>query len=301
MILVTIILALFVAYYRAPLTGIQNDRWFFAWLQRASGWALVTKLPAGQLLLSLALPVVGLYLLLDLLEGIPVLLLLVLELWVLLYSFGRGDLQAELNTLQDDLRRGDSQAAFHVGETLSADKRKIVAFDLPSLAQELRERVAYAYLERYLAVIFWSLIGGVAGALLYRLSVLYCSSLVQQVAQSEAGEPGFDGYLQLREANGCLALLEWLPLGLAGFTLSLVGRFGAGLSQWLTRWFSGRPSVEVLQDFVDDALDAEKVVAVGGIEITSTANIAASCGQIAQLFKRVLIFWLCLLALGLVL
>ena len=301
MILVTIILALALAYFRAPLTGIHNDRWLFTWLQRVSGWAWVTKLPAGQLLISLALPVVGLYLLLDLLEGIPVLLLLVLELWVLLYSFGRGDLQAELNTLRDDLRRGDSQAAFHVGETLSADKRKIVAFELPALAQELRQRVSYAYLERYLAVIFWSLLGGVAAALLYRLSVLYRSSLVQQVAQSEAGEAGFDGYLQLREANGCLALLEWLPLGLAGFTLSLVGRFGAGLSQWLTRWFSGRPSVEVLQDFVDDALDAQKVVVVGGIEITSTANIAASCGQIAQLFRRVLIIWLCLLALALVL
>ena len=301
MILVTIILALLVAYYRAPLTGIQNDRWFFAWLQRASGWALVTKLPAGQLLLSLALPVVGLYLLLDLLEGIPVLLLLVLELWILLYSFGRGDLQTELNTLQDDLRRGDSQAAFHVGETLNADKRKIVAFDLPSLAQELRQRVAYAYLERYLAVIFWSLIGGVAGALLYRLSVLYRSALVQQVAQSEAGESGFDGYLQLRTASRWLALLEWLPLGLASFTLAFVGQFGAGLSCWLTRWFSGRPSTEVLQDCVDDALGTDKIVSVGGLEITSVENIAADCGQIRQLFKRVLLFWLCLLALGLVL
>ncbi len=301
MILLSIILALAIVYYRAPLSSLQSDRWFFAWLQRVSGWAVVTKMPAGQLLLSLSLPVIGLCLLLDLLEGISVLLLLALQLWVLLYSFGRGDLQAELNTLRSDLQRGDSQAAFHIGEALSADKRKIVAFDLPSLAQALHRRVAYAYLERYLAVIFWSLLGGVAGALLYRLSVLYRSSLVQQVAQSEAGESGFDGYLQLREANGCLALLEWLPLGLAGFTLSLVGRFGAGLSQWLTRWLSGRPSVEVLQDFVDDALDAEKIVVVGGIEITSTANIAASCGQIAQLFQRVLIIWLCLLALALVL
>ena len=301
MILVTIILALALAYFRAPLTGIHNDRWLFTWLQRVSGWAWVTKLPAGQLLISLALPVVGLYLLLDLLEGIPVLLLLVLELWVLLYSFGRGDLRAELNTLQGDLRRGDTQAAFHVGESLSADKRKMVAFDLPVLAQELQQRIGYAYFERYLAAIFWSLLGGVAGALLYRLSVFYRASLVQQVAQSDVGESGFDGYLQLRTASRWLTVLEWLPLGLAGFTLSLVGQFGAGLSCWLTRWFSGRPSAEVLQDCVDDALDTVKIVAVGGIEITSTANIAASCGQIAQLFQRVLIVWLCLLALALVL
>ncbi|OUS15103.1 hypothetical protein A9Q88_11045 [Gammaproteobacteria bacterium 50_400_T64] len=301
MILVTIVLALVVAYFRAPLTGFQNDRWFFTWLQRVSGWALVTKLPAGQLLLSLALPVVGLYLLRDLLEGIPVLLLLVLELWVLLYSFGRGDLQAELNTLQGDLQRGDSQAAFHAGEILSTDKRKIVAFDLPALAQALRQRVSYAYLERYLAVVFWSLLGGVAGALLYRLSVLYRVSLVQQLAQSDAGESSFDGYLQLRTASRWLALLEWLPLGLASFTLAFVGQFGAGLSCWLTRWFSGRPSAEVLQDCVDDALGTDKIVSVGGLEITSAENIAADCGEIRQLFKRVLIFWLCLLALGLVL
>ena len=261
----------------------------------------MTKIPSGQLLLSLGLPVVGLCLLLDLLEGIPVLLLLAIELWVLLYSFGRGDLQAQLNTLHNDLQRGDSQAAFHVGETLSADKRKIVAFDLPALAQELRQRVAYAYFERYLAVIFWSLIGGVAGALLYRMSVLYRASLVTLVADSEAGESGFTGYLQLREASRWLALLEWLPLGLVGFALSLVGRFGAGLSQWLTRWFSARPSVEVLQDYVDDALGTDKTAFGWVVAVTSTTDIATSCEQIAQLFKRVLVFWLCLLALASVL
>lgn len=301
MIFLSIILALAIVYYRAPLTTLQRDRWFFAWLQRVSGWTLVTKIPSGRLLLSLGLPVVGLCLLLDLLEGIPVLLLLAIELWVLLYSFGRGDLQAELNTLQNDLQSGDSQAAFHVGEGLSADKRKIVAFDLPALAQELRQRVAHAYFERYLAVIFWSLIGGVAGALLYRLSVLYRASLVSSVADSEAGDSGFAGYLQLREASRWLALLEWLPLGLVGFALSLVGRFGAGLSHWLTRWFSARPSVDVLQDCVDDALGADKATFGWDVSLMSTADIAASCEQIAQLFKRVLVFWLCLMALALVL
>lgn len=301
MIFLSIILALAIVYYRAPLTTLQRDRWFFAWLQRVSGWKLVTKIPSGRLLLSLGLPVVGLCLLLDLLEGIPVLSLLAIELLVLLYSFGRGDLQAELNTLQNDLQRGDSQAAFHVGEGLSADKRKIVAFDLPALAQELRQRVAYAYFERYLAVIFWSLIGGVAGALLYRLSVLYRASLVSSVADSEAGESGFAGYLQLLEASRWLALLEWLPLGLVGFALSLVGRFGAGISQWLTRWFSARPSVDVLQDCVDDALGADKAAFGWDVSLMSTADIAASCEQIAQLLKRVLVFLLCLMALALVL
>ena len=301
MILLTLILALAIVYYRAPLTALQSDRWFFAWLQRVSGWTLVTKIPSGQLLLSLGLPVVGLCLLLDLLEGIPVLLLLAIELLVLLYSFGRGDLQTELNTLQGDLQRGDTQAAFHVGETLNADKRKIVAFDLPALAQELRQRVAYAYLERYLAVIFWSLLGGVAGALLYRLSVLYRSSLVALVADSAAGESSFTGYLQLREASRWLALLEWLPLGLVGFTLSLVGRFGAGFSRWLTRWFSGRSNATVLQDYVDDALVTDISTYARASGMMSSADIAVDCGQIAQLFKRVLVFWLCLLALALVL
>ena len=296
MILLTIILALAIIYYRAPLSTIQGDSWFTAWLLRVSSWPLVDKIPAGRLLLSLTLPVVGLVLLLDLLSGLPAFLLLAIEIWILLYSFGRGDLQVEVTTLEGDLQRGDSQAAFHAGEVLSADKSNLVAFDLPALAQELRQRIAYAYFERYLAVIFWSLIGGVAGALLYRLSVLYRASLIKRVAESAAGESGFSGYLQLRTASRWLTLLEWPPLGLAGFTLSLVGQFGAGLSRWITRWFSGRPSVEVLQDYVDDALDYS-----GDIDTISSADIAASCGQIAQLFKRVLVFWLCLLALGLVL
>ena len=86
-----------------------------------------------------------------------------------------------------------------------------------------------------------------------------------------------------------------------GFALSLVGRFGAGLSQWLTRWFSARPSVEVLQDYVDDALGTDKTAFGWAVAVTSTTDIATSCEQIAQLFKRVLVFWLCLLALASVL
>ncbi len=301
MIFLSIILALAIAYYRTPLTFLQTDDWFFAWLKRVSGWASVVKTSPGQLLITLGLPVVGLYLLVDLFEGISVLLLLVVELWVLLYSFGRGDLPSEVNTLQDNLLRGDSQAAFHVGETLNADKRRIIAFDLPTLSRVLRQRVAYAYFERYLAVIFWSLIGGVAGALLYRLSVLYRSSFVTLIADAEAGESGFAEYLQLRGASRWLTLLEWLPLGLVGLTLSLVGSFGAGLSQWLKRWFSARPSADVLQDFVDDALSAEAAAFEWGVALEPMTSIGASCERITQLFKRVLVFWLCLLALGLVL
>ncbi len=300
MILLTIILALAIVYYRAPLSAIQNDSWFSAWLLRVSGWSLVDQIPAGRLLLSLTLPVAGLVLLLDLLAGLPTLLLLAIELWVLLYSFGRGDLLAEANVLEGDLRRGDSQAALHAGEMLSADKSNIVVFDLPALAQELRQRVAYAYFERYLAVIFWTLLGGVAGALLYRLSVLYRSSLVALVAESAAGDSSFAGYLQLRTASRWLALLEWPPLGLAGFTLSLVGQFGAGLSRWVTRWFSGRPSVDVLLDYVDDALGTDTAAYAGDTEVMPNANITASCGPIKRLFKRVLVFWLSVLALALV-
>lgn len=300
MIFLSIILALAIIHYQAPLTSIQRDSLFFAWLQRVAGWHSVRKIPSGQLLVTLGFPVVGLCLLLNALESVPM-LLIVFELWVLLYSLGRGDLQGELKTLENDLLRGDSQAAFHVGELLGADKRRLIAFDLPTLDQELRQRVAYAYFERYLAVVFWSLLGGVAGALLYRLSVLYRSSFVLSVGDAEAGESGFSEYLYLRESSRWLTLLEWLPLGLVGFALSLVGSFGAGLSQWLTRWFSARPSADVLQDCVNDALGADKAASRWGIGLTSTADIAASCEQIAQLFKRVLVFWLCLLALALVL
>ena len=291
MILLTIILALAILYYRAPLLSLQSDSWFSTWLIRVSSCSAVAKIPAGRLLLALGLPAVGLWLLVDLLAAMPVFFLLAVELTVLLYSFGRGDLRTELKTLQADLRRGDIQTAFHSAEMLSADKHKIVAFALPGFAQELRQRIAYAYFERYLAVVFWALMGGVTGALLYRLSVLYRSSLVSSVSQSVAGDASFAGYLQLRTASRWLALLEWLPLGLAGFTLALVGQFGAGLARWLTRWCSGRSSVRILRDYTEDALGYP-----GGSD-TAATDIAVSCAQIEVLFKRVLIVWLCLLAL----
>ncbi len=292
MILLTILLALAIAYRWAPLASIQSDAWFIAWLQRVASWAAVDKAPAGRLVLSLALPIVGLVLLLDLLASISTLLLWAINLWVLLYSLGRGDLRFELKTLTGDLQRGDNQAAFHMGKELSADKSEVKAFDLPALAKELRLRVAYTYFERYLAVVFWCLVGGVAWALLYRLSVVYRAHLLQ--SEPVLTEP--ERHSELRVVSRWLALLEWLPLGLTGFTLTLVGRFGAGLSSWIKRWFSGRSSQQVLQDYVDEALDSP--VDTG---LISCPDIAASCYEIERLFRRVLVCWLCFLALVLVL
>lgn len=289
MILLTLITALAIKLHWGSLALIQRDSWFFAWVKRVDTWPLVGGSAALKFLLALGVPVIGLVLLLDLLSGFSPLLLFAANLGILLYSFGQGDLSAELNRVELDLQRGDIQAAVHAGGEFGLGKYPLDAADLPMLAMELRASLSYAYFSRYLAVVFWYVLGGVAGALLYRLLLIYLLVLQRETHEGEEGSS---------LARFSVALLERLPLALVGLSLALVGRFGSGLSTWFGRLFSGNATMRILQDGVDDALNSQNNV---NEEAVTAASMVANCTQIDGLFKRILLGWVCLVALGLIL
>lgn len=204
-----IVLVLWVEKFSAWRLRIQQDGFWLGYLQRLQAGTL-QQTPWLCLAALVLLPVLVLGLLLVLLE--PLLygwLALPLHLLVLIYSLGRGDLQAALGPFRDAWRRGDAQAAYHAVER---DLRLQPEEGLELLPQVQGHLLWQAY-QSFFAVIFWYLLLGPMVALAYRLLALTSEQAELPALRERA--------VQLRHA------FDWLPARVLASSFALVGNFVA--------------------------------------------------------------------------
>ncbi len=271
---------------QGSLPAIQRDQWFHDWVSRLKAQDWLGSLPYGRLAAAVLLPVLGAALVLGLFSHRTFnLWLFLLELLVLLYAFGRGNLEKLVRAYRDDVDREDFQAAYHDAAIFNLDHHEGAADSWDDLHRETLAAIPYRYFERYFPVIFWFLLAGAPGALAYRLSVLY-------------RETPHDDILARVEAESWLWLLEWLPLRLLGLVFALVGNFSTTMHQWRGAFFeAGLASGDVLRRLVTGALDIPEDLSAaseeGEFEVKEVAAVSA-------LFGRALILWLCLAALWVV-
>ena len=204
-----IVLILWFEKFSALRPRIQHDAWFsrvISALQQGS-WA---ALPSLALALLVLLPLLLLALVLHLADSVFYgLLVLPIDVLVLLYSLGRGDLLSLLGPFRDAWRRSDAQGALHVAERdLALEAREGVA-----LLEQVQGYVLWQAFQSFFVVIFWYLLLGPLLALAYRLLAL---------AAEQSQFAGIASRAQvLRHA------LEWLPVRVLSFTFALVGDFVA--------------------------------------------------------------------------
>lgn len=139
---------------------------------------------------------------------------------VLLYSFGPKDLEAEVEAYIEAQERGDEESACWHAATLIGE-------DVPEHSVLLNRRIIENILveanERMLAVLFWFLLLGPVGALLYRL----VSQMTLHFKGEEAGTLGEAAY-RLH------AILAWLPARMCALIYALAGSFVESLHAWRT-------------------------------------------------------------------
>ncbi|WP_461481455.1 regulatory signaling modulator protein AmpE [Porticoccus sp.] len=263
---IVIVIGLLLMRQLGSLAAVQPDRWFLGLTGKLR--KLFSGIPPLVKFLALALPVLVLagclWLVTDRWLGIP---LFLLSLLVFLYSLGRGDLERDVAEYQEDLRRGDEQAAYHDMAAFTENHQQAEAESAAQAHEEAVGMIAYRYFERYFAVMFWFILGGAPGALLYRLSVIYHR-------QSLRDNP--DAAVRDR----WLWILEWLPARLLGISLAVVGNFPACLARFTASLLSSAASAEVLASY---ALAASKTSIKGEEAAVETDDIEA-------LFTRTLIF-----------
>ena len=298
---IVIIIGILLLRHMGTLSRLQRDGWYHQWVTFVNKKQWFESKPAIGLLVSLILPLFVLIALLLLMDnhwfGIPVFMLSFL---VFLYSLGRGNLEEEIDGYRDDLRRDDLQAAYHDAAEFNVTKKVGTSESWSELHEEVIGALSYRYFERYFAVIFWFVLAGAPGALLYRLLALHSEMKVtvenKQVENHE---------LEMSSAQHGLHIMEWLPVRLMGLSLAFVGNFTACLDSLRASLLSGSIStLAVMRNYVLAALASGSTSVVSqvikeekvGESLSIKQGAETEVAEIRALFSRALMLALCLVA-----
>lgn len=267
--------------WRGPATPLQRDGWLPVWYRRAG--ALFSWLPVGvRPLLICALPALLVaaiaWLIAPLLGGA---LLFAFGLWILLYSLGRGDMQAQLDAYLERWSRGDLEAAYRAAEQAIDIDGDVTIENAITLHARVRRALLYTALERWFAVVFWFYFLGPAGALFYRCVRWY----TRTGSGSSEEQSALARYLYW---------LEWLPTRFLGLAFAITGNFAGCMHVWRERLTERGGSADLLDACAEQALS-------GGATKADDAHFAeravAELRELGALLARSSVGWLVVFAL----
>lgn len=280
MSLIVILFSLIIEHFFGSLEELRR----FGWFDYFTAW-IRGRLPAGGLwdgplgvVIVVGLPVLAVALVGWALAEIWIVLGFLFSVAVLLYCFGPRDLEGEVEAYMDARERSDEESArWHATNLLGQE----VPEDAAVRTQKIMETVLVQGHERILAIIFWFLLLGPLGALLYRLS----RELEDQFHEEELG---FGGYA--RRLNNILA---WLPARLCGLSYALAGSFVDAMFYWrqeATKWLDENRGILVTTGFGALCFDPKS-------DDNSPEDEVDNVREAMALVRRAVLVWLSLLAL----
>lgn len=218
---IAIVLSWLAVQYWGSGGPVQRDGFWF------TGYRLFSSIPWAAIRLGLlilppmALLVYGFQVLAPLSFGLPA---FALSLLLLLYSLGRGDLQADLKHYLGEWEQGDVQGAYHRACRLSADFQEEIIEDAAGLHEQVRKVLFYRGLERWFVPVFWFALlsywpWAVVAAVLYRVVHLLAHSPKLRAEDR-------------RQCQELMELMEWLPARLLALSFALTGRFESAFRSW---------------------------------------------------------------------
>lgn len=273
--LIVILIALVALQIWGARNPLHRDQWLRRWskvVTRAPGCA---KSPLAAVIVSIGLPVV---LVLVAAAWLPALLWFLLALIILLYSLGRGEFAPDVRAYA--LACGDNAwpAATAKAHLQGVKLDSITTGDWAELNKKMLEAAAYQGFERLFAVLFWFLVFGPAGALLYRLLFLH----------HRDAEVGAE---QKRLSARLLWALEWPAVRVLGLSFAITGNFVGCFNRWQRQLLAENASAEVLRETVLGALSVDDEL-VHSCDCTQREVTA-----LKRLYARTLWFWVGALAL----
>lgn len=285
--LFAVVLALLLGHGLPGLTGIRD----FGWLKSWGGWlqdrlSRPERSPNAWLLLPLI--------------GLPVLAVLVLQLglrdgWlasligfvfataILFYCWGPRDLDVDVERIVEAESQGERLAA---AQTLWPENGQ------PSLnGPALVEAVFRGALRRWFGVLFWFLLLGPAGAVLYRLTALTAEDALAQALNPDSRDA----------ANDLLRILDWPAAQLTTLGLALAANFDSVMAAWRD-WHAGGFGLD--SGFLGAAARACVASEIAAerdedehADALATIPALAELRDAMSLAWRVLLLWLAVLAL----
>lgn len=223
MILITLILALLAERFLGHYQHLRRYDWFHryvATVRTRFGAVAFWDGPLG-VIVTLAVPLLAVGIVQAVLHGVVLTLLgLVFGVAVLLYCLGPRDLDADAEAYCAAVEEGDEVRAHQCASEL-------LGYEAPADPWTRSRAVTDAVLaqcnERLFAVLFWYIVLGPLGAVLFRLATLLATSPRQLDAE---GAGYIDAARRLQE------ILAWLPARLVAFSYALSGSFEDAMHGW---------------------------------------------------------------------
>ena len=279
-----VLLAIIIVEGYGELAFIQRDEWVRKWHQSLAKLSFLRPFSKLKIATFILVPAAVLHLALaTLAQNHLGFLVFVLELGVLLYALGRGNLDTQISLLSSDLERDDLQAAFHDAAVFNTAYREGNAASTDDLRNEIFAALPYRIFERSFAVVFWFFFLGAPAALCYRLLALYGDLDLENIAVDTEEQSG-----KQTPAGKWLWLLEWIPVRLLSFTIGLVGSFSHTLAHLRDLIFCSQTgTAELLRRCVNGALGESANDNIEDVALTKT-----SINAVASLFRRAMTAWL---------
>jgi AmpE protein len=288
-----VLLAIVALEAYSHLGALQRDDWLRNWHQALRRAKIAS--PWLQVLIFVTAPVLGLCLLISTLEHSHWgLLLFALDLFVLLYALGRGNLDTQIALFTSDLKRDDLQAAFHDAAVFNTAHRERFAESADEFKDEVFAALPYRIFERTFVVVFWFFFLGAPLALAYRLLALHGDMALAKARDEDENQV----------PNQCnqhcaklLWLLEWLPARILGLTIGLVGDFSQTTSKVRELLFCrDTDTAEFLRRAVEGSLQGSDASSKPDAPLTSH-----EVTTMVSLFRRAMTAWLVVIAIVVIL
>jgi AmpE protein len=237
------IIALLVLQTRTGEGGIHADHWFDRWLSRVTGWNLSQSV---ELALATLAPVLLTMLVLDAIDAVLFgLLWIAAAAFVLLYSFGRGNYKAVMESYRCYCRDSEFAQAGHAANSSWNLHDECLDTGTPlAIHRSVQSALLYEGYQRWFGVLFYFFLLGPAGALLYRLL---------QLSQSRLYSPLLDTVLHIA---------DWLPARLLAAAFVVMGDFVASRDEFMESLLQFDRSAPAILTSVSDA-------ALGGTAVDS--------------------------------
>jgi AmpE protein len=281
-VFVAVLLALILSHSVPELARLRNFAWLRLWQQQGAQQSNA----ALGLFVSIGLPVLlCLIVQLALRGSLLGLANLAFALLVIVYCMGPRDLERDVEGV---IKAPDSDARATAAQALRTDD---MAGGLPFEAEPLVESAFVAALRRMFGVIFWFVLLGPAGALLYRLA-----ERLAYAQDHAAGLPAAQHDL----ARQLTRLLDWLPAHLIALALALASDFDAVFKTWRA-YHASHPKgyasfdPDFLNAIARASVDAD--VAAGDGHAVDVHEPVVALDDAMTLIRRVLIVWIALIAL----
>jgi membrane protein required for beta-lactamase induction len=213
------------------------------------------------------------------LDGLSFLMFLV-SVVLLLYSLGPRDLEAEVEAFVDASERHDDESAsWHAGALLLGQAPD----NARRLHRSIVENILVEANERVLAIIFWFVILGPAGAILYRL---VCQLKGHNGAQEDAAFAQAVKRLHF--------ILAWLPVRLCALAYALGGSFVDAMHGWRNE--VADPEDESRNVLIASGLGALRMAPVDELEAPDRDTLLDEVKEAMALVRRAVMVYLAILA-----